>query len=128
MSREGTEFDEIAESSVQLQEGRYKIKLPFKKENVTMPNNLCVAKQHIRGLRKTFQKDASFHDEYTNFLADVIRKGYAEQVPQHQLERYCIYLTMECTIQGRERHKLCLTVEQNSKKSHSVVNFCKALT
>lgn len=73
----------IVESSVQLQEGHYVLKLPFKRENVTMPNNLCVAKQRIHGLRKTFQTNTRFHKEYTNFLSVVISKGYAEQVPQH---------------------------------------------
>ena len=32
-------------------------------------------------------KDELFHKEYTNFFTDVIRKGYAEEVPQHQLNR-----------------------------------------
>ena len=86
MSRQEKKFVEIDESSVELQDGHYKIKLPFKRENITMPNNLCVAKQCMHGLRKKRQKDPSFHDEYTNFLADVISKSYAEGVPQHQLE------------------------------------------
>lgn len=37
-------------------------------------------------MRKRLQKDISYHDEYTKFLADVINKVYAEQMPQHQLE------------------------------------------
>ncbi len=83
MSREEKKIFEILESSVQ--EGYYKIKQLYKKENVTMLYNLCVAKERIHGLRKKIQKDSSFH-EYTNFVAGVISKGYAEQEPQHQLE------------------------------------------
>lgn len=86
MSREEIKFVEIMKSSAQLQKGHYKFKLPFKKEEVTMPNNHYIAKQRASGLKKRFQKDLSFHDEYTNFLADVISNGYAEQVPLHQLE------------------------------------------
>lgn len=51
-----------------------------------MPNNLCVARQRICGLRKRFQKNASFKKEYTDFLSDVICKGYAEQVLQYHLK------------------------------------------
>lgn len=86
MSWEEKRFMEIVESSAQLKEGHYVLKLPFKKENVIMPNNLCVAKQRIHGLKRKFQKNARFHEEYTVFLSNVINKGYAEQVPQHRLE------------------------------------------
>lgn len=51
-----------------------------------MPNNLSIALQRICGLKRGLQKNASFHEEYTNFMAEVIDSGYAEQVPQHQLE------------------------------------------
>lgn len=39
--------------------------------------------QHVRGLKRRFLKDVSFH---TNFLSDVISNGCAKQVPQQQLE------------------------------------------
>lgn len=96
--REEKKIVEIVESSVQLQEGDYKIKMSFKKENVTMPNNVCIAKQCIHGLR--LQKDLSFHNDYTNSLADVISKSYAEQVPQHQVEpheRCMVRYGIQCT-------------------------------
>ena len=52
MSREEKKFVEIVESSVQLKEGHYTMKLPFKKENVTIPINLYVAKQRIYSKKK----------------------------------------------------------------------------
>lgn len=75
MSREERKFVEMVGNSVQLKEQHYKMKLPFKKENVAMPN-----KQR----------------EYRSFPSDVISKGYAKQVPQHislypRKERYDIY-------------------------------------
>ncbi|XP_062415351.1 uncharacterized protein LOC134107519 [Pungitius pungitius] len=86
MSREEKKFVEKMESSVQLQNGHYVFQMPFKEKDVSMPNNLCVAMQRVRGLKRRLQKDVSFHEEYNNFLADVIGNGYAEEVPQHQLE------------------------------------------
>lgn len=87
MSQEDVKFMEIMKSSVKLQEGHYSLKLPFKKEKVSLPNNQCVAKQRIAGLKGRFERNAKFHQEYTNFLNDVIREGYAERVPEHQVER-----------------------------------------
>ncbi len=87
MSVEERKFIEIMKNSVQLKDGHYQIKLPFKPSCVHMPNNLSVAQQRIKGLKKKLQKDSEFHREYSNFLSDVINKGYAEKVPECQLER-----------------------------------------
>lgn len=86
MSREEKKFMEIKESSAQLQHEHYTFQLPFKGKDVSMPNNLGVAMQRVRGLKRKLQNVASFHEEYKNFLADVISNGYAEEVPQHQLK------------------------------------------
>lgn len=77
----------IVESSVQLKDGHYKIELPFKTPHVNIPNNLSVAKQRVSTLQRRLLKDETFHKEYSDFLTDVINKGYAEQVPEGQLER-----------------------------------------
>lgn len=61
------------------------MRLPFKDQNVKMPN-ISVAKQRVRSLKGRLLKDESFHKEYSNFLSDVIEKGYAERVPEEQLE------------------------------------------
>lgn len=36
-------------------------------------------------LKKRLLKDENFHKEYSNFLSDVIEKGYAEKIPEDQL-------------------------------------------
>lgn len=46
-----------------------------------------MAKQCILGLKRRFERDDKFHQEYANFLSDVIKEGYAERVPEHQLKR-----------------------------------------
>jgi len=52
LSREDIRFLQIAESSAKLQGNHYTLKLPFKKENVYLPNNFSVAKQQILGLKR----------------------------------------------------------------------------
>lgn len=44
LSREDVQFMEIMENSAVLEDGHYSLKLPFKKENVSLPNNRSVAK------------------------------------------------------------------------------------
>lgn len=38
-------------------------------------------------MKRRFARDEKFHREYTNFLSDVISKGYVERVPEQQLEQ-----------------------------------------
>lgn len=52
MSVEEKRFMEIMESSVQLKDGHYMMKLPFKDRHVHMPNNYSVAKQRVNSLKK----------------------------------------------------------------------------
>lgn len=85
MSREDIRFMEIMEQSAILQDGKYCLKLPFKTQEVYLPNNFAVAKQRVLGLKKRFLNNHEFHQEYTGYMNDVISKGYAEQIPQEQL-------------------------------------------
>ena len=85
MSREETKFIDIMEQSVTLQEGHYSLKLPFRNKDVRMPNNRCVAQQRLTGIKRKMERDEKFHQDYTAFLEDVIRNGYAEMVPEDEL-------------------------------------------
>ena len=86
MSREDMRFLEIVSHSAKLQDGHYSLKMPFRKEHPTFSNNLSMAKQRLLGLKRRFQRDERFHQEYASFFTDVISNGYAEKVPQHQLD------------------------------------------
>ena len=64
-----------------LQEGHYSLKLPFKTKEMTMPNNRCVAQQHLTRIRKKMERN----EEHTEFFEDVINSGSTEMVPQDEL-------------------------------------------
>ena len=55
-------------------------------DQLTLPNNLCMVKQRLLGLKRKFWKDELFHKAYNSFITNVIQKGYAEEVPQQQLD------------------------------------------
>lgn len=81
ISEEEKRFMNIMKNSVQLEDGHYKMNLPFKKENISMPDNFAIANQHMKLLKRRFQRDQNFHKEYTNFLSNMIAKAYAMKVP-----------------------------------------------
>lgn len=85
MSRQEARFIEIMDQSVKLKDGHYSLKLPFKAQEVTLPNNRCIAQQRLIGLRRKMERNEKFHQEYASFLENVISSGYAEIVPQDEL-------------------------------------------
>lgn len=66
--------------------GHYCIRLPLKQKKICMPDNKSVAEQRMLNLKKRFKRDSSFHLDYTNFMSDMLHKGYAEKVPEGVLE------------------------------------------
>ncbi|XP_061569557.1 NACHT, LRR and PYD domains-containing protein 14-like [Cololabis saira] len=43
--------------------------------------------QRLQGLKRKFEKDVKYKEEYTSFLSDMLEQGYAELVPTEQLEQ-----------------------------------------
>ncbi|KAL4008509.1 hypothetical protein ACER0C_002361 [Sarotherodon galilaeus] len=52
-----------------------------------MPDNKSVAEQRLQNLKKRLMKNSSFLQDYNSFMADMISEGYAEKVPEDNLER-----------------------------------------
>ncbi|XDV29292.1 hypothetical protein PO909_032429 [Leuciscus waleckii] len=84
MSVEDRRFLEIANEAV-LQDGHYYLKLPFRKTDVSMPNNRQVAEQRLQTLKRKRKKDEQYKQEYVAFINDIFENHYAEEVPEEEL-------------------------------------------
>lgn len=71
----------MSEQIVKLENGHYQMPLPFKSENVKVPNNKELAVKRILQLKKRFKKSSKLYEDYTVFMEDVIQ-NYAEMVPE----------------------------------------------
>lgn len=67
MSREDLWFTDIMNRSVIVQDGHYSLKLPFKTD-VMLPDNICVAMQRVRGLKRKLERNQEFYERYTHFM------------------------------------------------------------
>jgi hypothetical protein len=130
-SIEDKRFLEIASKSVSLVDGRYTLNLPFRKDDVLMPNNRLIAMQGLQSLKRKFKRNESFHNEYTAFLNDVITQGYAEPVPQLEMEGALgriWYIQHHGVHHPKRTHSgWCMTVERCTRAHPSIQNCCKAL-
>ena len=85
-SQEDKLFMKKVEKGTRLSDGHYEIPLPFRNENVVMPNNKSQVIKRADLQRKKMLKDPNYRKDYTTFMTDVIAKGYAEKVLSHSAE------------------------------------------
>ncbi|KAL2102335.1 hypothetical protein ACEWY4_001503 [Coilia grayii] len=86
-SFEDKKFLRIADESAVKKNGHYVMRLPFRDENLSMPNNKAVAELRAMTLRRKLSKNKAFHSDYTTFMKAMLDKGHAEKVPDDQLAR-----------------------------------------
>ena len=79
LSKEDNKFLGKMEKRVTKVEGHYQLLLPFRHENVKMPDNRHQAVQRATSMRKRF-KDQQFYDDYVRFMKNITEKGYAKKV------------------------------------------------
>ena len=84
-SKEDKRFLQFVTNSVCFENGHYTVGLPFKSENVTMPNNRKQAEQRLTSLSRKLENDSEFHDSYKDFMDKIIAEGYAQKVPTEKL-------------------------------------------
>lgn len=85
MSQEDQQFMDSVNDSAYYTNGHYFISLPKKNAATVMPNNKNAAVQRALTLKRKLKRNPGFHQEYTEFMEDMIDKGYAVRVPKDQL-------------------------------------------
>ncbi|XP_072014570.1 uncharacterized protein [Amphiura filiformis] len=81
-SVEDKRFMDMVEKSIQLKDGHYQIKLPLSNQEIKFPNNKPMAESRISHLKRKFQRQPQFREEYNKAMSDTLQKGYAEEVPE----------------------------------------------
>lgn len=80
-SQEDKRFLDMAEKGVNNVNEHYQIPLPFRQQDVYMPNNKEQAVKRANWQKKKMLRDAKYCADYTTFVNEVISKGYAQKVP-----------------------------------------------
>ena len=85
-SQEDYKFLNILKQGIShRKDGHYQMPLPFKTTAPQSPNNKAQAERRLVQLKRRFMNDSTHAKDYTNFMQDVIDKGYAEKIPQSKL-------------------------------------------
>ena len=85
-SQEDKRFMQMMEDQMtQREDGHFVAPLPLKDPDFTFQNNRSVAVQRLNSLKRRMLTDPQFRDDYQSFMADMIEKGYAEEIPDDEL-------------------------------------------
>ncbi|KAL7826268.1 hypothetical protein SRHO_G00340060 [Serrasalmus rhombeus] len=85
MSLDDKKFMKILTEQVTYENSHYYLPLPFRNDNVMMPNNREVAIRRAASLAKRLKGDKSFQAEYKQFMDKMLEQDYAEKIPLDQL-------------------------------------------
>ena len=67
------------------EDNHYEIPLPFRTEDVHMPDNREQVAQRARWLKRKLAKDDKLYKDYVTFMDNIIAKGYARKVPTDRI-------------------------------------------
>ena len=80
-SQEDKRFLNVVEKETKIVDGHYQVPLPFRHNDVIMPNNKEQAIKRANWQKKKMLRDSKYRSDYVAFINDVIAKGYAQRVP-----------------------------------------------
>ncbi|XP_046567703.1 uncharacterized protein LOC124276091 [Haliotis rubra] len=86
-SYEDKKFLTKVEESIRLESGHYTIALPLRREITQLPSNHSQAFKRLMNLKHKMERNSNFLKDYRDFMDKIVAKGYAERVPDHELER-----------------------------------------
>jgi hypothetical protein len=85
MSVDDKKVINIWDNSITLCEGHYQMDIPFKSDPPELPNNRAAAEKRLLSLGRRLAKDTNLHERYKAGINDLLNKGYAEPVPDDEL-------------------------------------------
>ncbi|KAK3719744.1 hypothetical protein QZH41_001948 [Actinostola sp. cb2023] len=82
-SHEDRRFLKEMKESIHLTDnGHYEMPLPLRDPAIEFPCNKKLAENRLNLLKRRFDKDPKYKDDYVVFMNEVIKNGYAERAPE----------------------------------------------
>ena len=113
-SQEDKRFLASVNSSIFHKDGHYCIGLPFKAEDLKLPNNKFMAEKRLGSLKHKLQRNSELKNDYKEFMSKILCEGYAEQVPEEDLQRTdgrVLYIPHHAVYHPRKPNKISVVFD-----------------
>jgi hypothetical protein len=91
MSQDDMKAVRLMDESVRFTDGHYELALPFKNSPLCLQDNMLLAEHRLQLLKKRFIRDPELCQKYSQFMTDLLNKGYAEEVPLYQINQPVVW-------------------------------------
>ena len=72
----------------QTEDGHYEMPLPLRNRSSSLPDNRKQAESRLEQLRRRFERNPQYKEDYTTFMNDMLKNGYAETAPKESKTRW----------------------------------------
>ena len=124
LSKEDKRFNEITSARRQLENGRYKVPMPFKESLSELECNIDLAVKRLEYLRRKMYRDSVYRDEYTKFMAHVVDLDFCEPVPDEQIDSRPAWYIPHHGIYHRVKKKIRVIYDCSAKFNGVSLNDC----
>ena len=124
ISQDDLMFQQILENSTkQNANGNYIMPLPFKRpeKEINLPFNRAQAEKRFVGVVKKFRADPAYHEEYRNFIEDLIKNGHAEKAPD-TAEPGKVWYLPHFAVRHKQKKKLRVVIDASARFNGTSLN------
>ena len=118
--------DHFKETTRRSPEGRFIVKLPFKKETKALGDSLQQAKKRLRSLLFRLERQPDLYKRYAEFIGEFFHLGHMEKVPTSELVKpveNCYYLCHHCVFKESSTTTMLRVVFDGSAKTTTGVSL-----
>ena len=122
MSQEDLKFIEIRKNGMELVGGHYQIPLPFRKDEINLPNNRSQAEKKFACLTRKVSRNPQFKQDYMKFMNKLMLKGYARESTSAVEAGKCWYLPHHGVYDPNKPGKIRVIFELNAEFHGTSIN------
>ena len=125
MSHEDKKFLDILKEGIHVRKDCHlEMPLPFKEPHPRLPNNRKQAETRLLQLKRRLRQNEKFRKDYTEFMSEIIRKGYAEEVPtdKEAVEGRVFYIPHHGVYHPRKPEQIRVVFDCSSKHQDVSLN------
>ena len=108
----------------QLPNKHYELPLPFKENLIELECNISMAEQRLHYLKRKLDRDASYKQEYTSFMNEMIANEFCEVVPPDGISSTPSWYIPHHGVFHRVKRKLRVVYDCSAKYMGASLNQC----
>ena len=100
----------------------HQLPLPLRNNNMSLPNNRKMVEKRLTHLKKRFQKDCKFYEDYNKFMEEITSKRYAREAKINSPDGRTWYLPHHGVYDPHKPSKLRVVFNCSAKLNGRSIN------